>query len=99
MGRSVNHIVLTGGNYHWQPRLKAIASDVETAVLCRSAALKWRSDLEGNEWVVTVADDAPIEEWLAVGQALHGDWGIDAIASFGDIDQEKAAAIAVALGI
>jgi biotin carboxylase len=99
MSRSAKHILITGGNYHWQPRLKAIAGDVETAVLCRRAALQWQSELEGNERVVTVPDDAPVEEWLAVGQVLHGEWRIDAIASFGDMDQDKTAAIAADLGI
>lgn len=49
--------------------------------------------------MVVLNDDCPTEKWLSAARALHTEWAVDAVASFADLDQDRAAAIAAALGL
>ncbi|MGW1847550.1 ATP-grasp domain-containing protein [Streptomyces sp. NPDC001966] len=93
------HILVMDGNWHWQPRLRDISPGAGTAVLCRASDLKWADELRGVTAVVGLADDLPVEHWVAAAQHLHQEWRIDVIASLNDRTQDRTAAVAQALGL
>jgi biotin carboxylase len=68
-------------------------------VICRASVLGWVHQLEENRAVVVLHDDSPLDVWLAAARHLHEEWPIDAIAALAEIDQDKAAAIALDLGV
>ncbi|MGH3567398.1 MAG: ATP-grasp domain-containing protein [Pseudonocardia sp.] len=92
-------VLVMGGNYHWQPRLRAISPSVESAMLCTVSALHWVHELERPHVVVGLDDGLPAEEWVRAASRLHHDWPIDVVASLNDIDQDKAQAVAAGLGL
>ena len=61
--------------------------------------LGWVHQLEENRAVIVLHDDSPLDVWLAAARHLHEEWRIDAIAALAEIDQDKAAAIALDLGV
>lgn len=93
------HVLVVGGGSGLQPRLRRAAEGVTTAVLCRASVLPWVHQLEENQAVVVLNDNAGLEDWLAAARYLHQQQPIDTIASLAEIDQEKAAAIAEDLGL
>jgi biotin carboxylase len=95
----IPRILIIGGGSGLQPRLRRTSPHVSTAVICRASVLGWVHQLEENQAVVVLHDDSPLKAWLAAARHLHEEWPIDAIASLAEIDQDKAAAIALDLGI
>ncbi|GAA2356891.1 argininosuccinate lyase [Catellatospora methionotrophica] len=92
-------VLFVGGGSAQQPRLRRIAQNVSSVVLCRASVLEWVHQLPENEAVVILNDDADLDKWLAAGRYLHRQWPLDAVAALAEIDQDKAAAIAEDLGL
>lgn len=82
-----------------QPQLRRVSTDVETVVLCRMSSLPHVQEKHDNRALVVLNDDCPTERWVRAARALRAEWGIDAVASFADLDQDRAAAIAADLGL
>lgn len=68
-------------------------------MICRASVLSWVHELSENRAVVVLNDDCPVERWLAAARHLHREWPVDAVASFAEIDQDRAAAVAAELGL
>jgi biotin carboxylase len=49
--------------------------------------------------MVVLNDGCPTARWVRAARVIHAEWGIEAVASFADLDQDRAAAIAADLGL
>lgn len=92
-------ILVIGGGSGLQPRLRQAAPEVETAVICRASVLPWVHELPENRAVVVLNDDCSTKSWLAAARQLHREWPFDTVASFAEIDQDRAALVAASLGL
>ncbi len=68
-------------------------------MLCRASALELVHRIGDNQAVVVLGDQAPIRCWVRTAEAVHRDWRVDTVVSFSEIDQDKAAYVADALGL
>ncbi|ANA97714.1 carboxylate--amine ligase [Mycobacteroides chelonae CCUG 47445] len=92
-------LLVVGGGSELQPRLRRIAHNVETAVLCRASVLPWVHELGENRAVIVLNDELPVAQWIDAAKALRELWPFDNVVSFAEIDQDRAAMIAYSLGI
>jgi biotin carboxylase len=95
----VHRVLIVGGGSELQPRLRKIRDDLETVVICRASVLSFVHELGENRAVVVLNDATALEGWVAAAQAVAAQWPVDRVASFAEIDQDRAAAIAAALGL
>ncbi|MEE1752756.1 ATP-grasp domain-containing protein [Streptomyces sp. SP18CS02] len=87
-------ILIVGGGLHFQQLLRDLSPDITTAVLCRAGTLGSVRGVEHHHAVVVLSDDARADDWCAAAKAIDRLWPIDRIASFSEVDQDKAAAVA-----
>ena len=71
---------------------------MQTVVICRASSLPSVHGQDENRAMVVLNDDCPTERWICAARAIGTEWGIEAVASFADLDQDRAAAIAADLG-
>jgi biotin carboxylase len=90
-------VLIVGGGSELQPQLRRIAAGVETVVLCRVSSLPHVHNQHENRMMVVLNDDCPTDVWVRVAHGVQAQWGVDAVASFADRDQDRAAAIAADL--
>jgi len=99
----MTRVLVIGGGSELQPQLREVSAragaPVQTAVLCRASSLPHVHKPHENRTVVMLADDCPTQQWLDAAIALNDQWPVDAVASFADLDQDRAALIAAALGL
>jgi biotin carboxylase len=91
--------LVVGSGSELQPRLRRMAPDVETVVLCRASALGLVHGVEDNRAVIVLRDNAPVSRWVSAARHIHEEWDVQAVVSFSEIDQDKAAHVAAALGL
>jgi biotin carboxylase len=91
-------VLIIGGGSELQPQLRRVSAEVETVVLCRAASLPYVQQPHENRAMVVLGDGCATDRWLSAARAIDAEWGIQAIASFADLDQDRAAAIAADLG-
>lgn len=87
-------ILIVGAGSDLQPRLRAMADDVQTVVMCRSSVLPWVLEPQDNQALLAFTEGTPVERWVSAARYLNDEWSFDKLVSFADLDQEKAAAIA-----
>jgi biotin carboxylase len=92
-------VLVVGGGSELQPRLRQMPGAVATAVICRASSLPNVHEPQDNQAVVILNDACPTRAWVRAARALHEQWPIGAVASFADLDQDRAAAIAADLGL
>jgi biotin carboxylase len=92
-------VLIVGGGSELQPRLRAMPGGVRTAVICRASSLPNVHEPQDNQAVVILNDGRGTGDWLHAARALHARWPIQAVASFADLDQDRAAAIACDLAL
>lgn len=97
--RMRRHILIVGGGSDLQPRLRSTTGGVRTSVICRTSVLPWVYQLEENAAVLALPEDVPVERWVALSRALHAIDPFDGVTSLTETDQDKAAAIAEAIGL
>jgi biotin carboxylase len=97
--RRVVRVLTVGGGSDLQPRLRAMFPRLLTVALCRAGALDRVQQPGENQAVVVLNDNAPLDRWLAAGRHINAEFPIDRIAATGELDQDKAAAIASDLGV
>jgi biotin carboxylase len=97
----MHRLLIVGGGSELQPQLRQVSArigaQVETVVICRSSSLPHVQKPSENRAMVVLNDTCPTKQWLHAARALHAEWRIDTIASFADLDQDRAAAIAADL--
>jgi biotin carboxylase len=94
-------VLVIGGGSELQPRLRRVAArmsaPVETVVMCRASSLPHVQKPSENRAVIVLSDNCPTGQWLRAARALHAEWRIETVASFADLDQDRAAVIAAEL--
>jgi len=93
------HILVVGSGRELPGLLRQTGAGVATSVICRLEFLAKLRDVTGHHRVVAVRQDAPDAEWIALAAAVHALHPITRIATFGERDQDRAAAIGAALRV
>ncbi|WP_144636121.1 ATP-grasp domain-containing protein [Priestia megaterium] len=92
-----NHVLIVGGGSDLMPRLRDVDKRVKTSVICRASVKQFVHKMEDNQAVIVLNDNSDVETWVKHAKSLHSINPIDAVVSFAEIDQDKAAAISEAL--
>lgn len=92
-------VLIVGGGSDLHQRLRRAVAGLRTVVLARASVVQWVYGLAENEAVVLLNDDAGADRWVSAALYLHREWQFTAIASFAEIDQDRAALIAARLGL
>lgn len=90
-------VLVVGGGSELQPQLRRVSPDVSTVVICRASGLRHVHEHHENQALVVLNDDCPTERWVRAARMINAEWRIEAVASFADPDQDRAAAIAADL--
>lgn len=91
------HILVVGGGRDIPGRLRAAGA--QTTFLCRLEVLPSIREVERAAGVHALAHSAPAEAWTELAALLHARRPFTAVASFSELDQDKAALVARALGL
>jgi biotin carboxylase len=94
----MSRVLVVGGGSELQPQLRRVHADVQTVVICRASALRNVHERHENRAMVVLNDDCATESWVRAARLIGAEWGIEAVASFADLDQDRAAVIAADLG-
>jgi biotin carboxylase len=93
------HVLVVGTGRDFPARLRAARPGTETSVIVQLDYIGKVRDPGGNARVIGVRGDAPDAEWIALAQAVHARHPFTRIATFGERDQDRYAAIGEALGL
>jgi biotin carboxylase len=93
------HVLVVGGGMEMPSLLRRLSAGVRTSVACQLAIIPKLRDQTGHERVLGLRADAPDSVWIEAVQSVHRADPITRVASFGERDQDRAAAIAAALGL
>ncbi len=91
------HVLVVGGGREIPGRIRGLGA--RTTTLCRQVVLDSVREPEANVSVHALPDDSPAEWWVELASVLHRRDPFTAVASFSELDQDKAAAVAAALGL
>src|SRR5258708_2512337 len=93
------HVLVVGGGMEMPTLLRPLSTGVRTSVVCQLAIIPKLREQTGHERSLGLRADAPTSAWLEAVHALHRVDPITRVASFGERDQDRAAAIAESLGL
>jgi biotin carboxylase len=96
---SKRHVLIVGGGSDLMPRLRAVSPNIKTSVICRTSVLPFVHKIEDNQAVLVLPDHSPVDLWVQHAKKMHSVHPFDTVTSFAEIDQDKASAIAEALGL
>jgi biotin carboxylase len=93
------HVLVVGGGMEMPTLLRELGDDVRTTVMCQLPILPKLREPGGHQRVLGLRAAAPTAEWLALARAAHATDPFTRLASFGERDQDRAAAIGEDLGL
>lgn len=93
------HVLVVGTGQGYPARILAADDRAAVTVLCREGTQSRVAEPGRLRGVVGVPADAPVEDWIARAAAVHADRPLTRVAAFGELDQDRAAAIGAALGV
>jgi biotin carboxylase len=93
------HVLVVGSGRELPGLVRRAKPAVSTSVICRLEFLAKLRDVTEHARVVAVRHDAPDEEWVRLAAEIHAQQPITRLATFGERDQDRAAAIGAALGV
>ncbi|TQC50917.1 ATP-grasp domain-containing protein [Rhodococcus sp. WS4] len=93
------HVLVVGSGRDLPGRVRAALPGTQTSVICRLEFVAKLRQLPSHTRVIAVRHDAPDEEWIALARAAHAQHPFTRIATFGERDQDRCAAIGEALGL
>ncbi|MFI9381709.1 ATP-grasp domain-containing protein [Kutzneria sp. NPDC052558] len=93
------HVLVVGGGMEIPGLLRAHRPGVRTSVLCQLALLPRLWEPAGHQRVVALGPDCPDQEWIDAAALIHAADPVTRIATLGERDQDRAAAVGVALGL
>ncbi|TKI60055.1 ATP-grasp domain-containing protein [Lysinibacillus mangiferihumi] len=93
------HVLIIGGGSDLVPMLRNVDKNIRTSVFCRPSILNFVYEIEKNNTVLIIKEEASIQEWIEYARSLHKVDPFDSVVSFAEIDQDKAAAISESLGL
>jgi biotin carboxylase len=91
------HVLVVGGGREIPGRLRERGARV--TFLCRLGVVESIIDPRAAAGIHGLPPAAPTADWVALARFLHQRDGFTAVASFSEKDQDKAAEVAVALGL
>ncbi|MDV7267582.1 carboxylate--amine ligase, partial [Rhodococcus oxybenzonivorans] len=92
------HVLVVGSGRDLPSRVRSALPGTQTSVICRLDFVAKLRQLTEHARVIAVRHDAPDEEWIALARAAHARHPFTRIATFGERDQDRCAAIGEALG-
>jgi biotin carboxylase len=95
----MRRILLVGGGRHLQSELRRLHPELTTVVLCRASGVGLVPELGANDFVGVLPDGASVETWVQAARAVRSTWPFERVTALAEIDQDKAAAVASALGL
>ncbi|PBC47858.1 carboxylate--amine ligase [Rhodococcus sp. ACS1] len=93
------HVLVVGSGRDLPGRVRDALPGTQTSVICRLEFVAKLRRLTEHARVIAVRHDAPDEEWIALAAAAHAQHPFTRIATFGERDQDRCAAIGEALGL
>jgi len=93
------HVLVVGTGRDFPARLRAVRPGTETSVMVHLDYIGKVRAPGDNARVIGVRGDAPDEEWIALAAAVHARHPFTRIATYGERDQDRYAAIGEALGL
>ena len=93
------HVLVVGSGRDLPARVRRALPGTETSVICRLEFVAKLREVTEHTRVIAVRHDAPPGEWVALARAAHELHPFTRIATFGETDQDRCAAIGEALGI
>lgn len=94
------HVLIVGGGREIPGLIREVGGpEVTTTILCRMDLLPKIRKPGQHDRVLALRNDAPIDEWVALAAAVHTRTPFTRVGTFGERDQDRAAAVAAALGL
>lgn len=93
------HVLVVGGGLELPGMLRAHRPGVRTSVICQLSLLATLREVSAHQRVLSLRPDAPDTAWVDLARAVHAADPFTRLATFGERDQGRAAAIGVALGL
>ncbi|MDH6574586.1 ATP-grasp domain-containing protein [Kitasatospora sp. MAP5-34] len=94
------HVLVVGDAKEIPGLMRSIGgAETRTSVICRLTVVSGLRDVAEHQRVVGVAPEAGTAEWVELALAVHRADPVTAVGTFGERDQDRAAAIAAALGL
>ncbi|MFJ5832325.1 ATP-grasp domain-containing protein [Streptomyces sp. NPDC093089] len=94
------HVLIVGGGREIPGLIRdAGGPDVVTTILCRMDFVPKIRKPGQHDRVLALRSDAPDAEWIALAAAVHERQPFTRVGTFGERDQDRAAAVAAALGL
>ncbi|MBP2390299.1 ATP-grasp domain-containing protein [Aeromicrobium fastidiosum] len=93
------HLLIISGGRDLPDRARALWPGLRTSVICRPEVLPRVRSKDQVTRLLSIREDAPVEEWLAAARFIHAVDPIDRIANYSEKDTEHTAAIAEDLGL
>jgi biotin carboxylase len=93
------HVLVVGAGQHFPALIAAADPLAAHTVLCRQEMLDRVRDPAAARQVIGLPAGAGVEEWIAAAAAVHAVTPLTRVAAFGELDQDRAAAIGQALGV
>ena len=93
------HVLIVGTGRDFPARVRAACPAAVTTVMCRVEYVHKLRDAHENARVIAVRERASDEEWIALAATVHARHPFTRIATVGERDQDRCAAIGAALGL
>ena len=93
------HVLVVGSGRDLPTRVRNALPGTRTSVICRLEYVAKLRELTEHSRVIAVRHDAPEAEWIELAAVVHARHPFTRIATFGERDQDRCAAIGKALGI
>ncbi|MGV9251407.1 ATP-grasp domain-containing protein [Streptomyces sp. NPDC003697] len=93
------HVLVVGTGRNHPALLRGIRPGVSTTTICQVEYVRNVREPAGHLRIIAVRGDADDQEWIAMASAVHAIHPFTRIATFGERDQDRYAAIGEALGL
>jgi biotin carboxylase len=94
------HVLIVGGGREIPGLIREVGGPgTATTILCRMDFVPKIRKPGQHDRVLALRSDAPDEEWIALAAAVHARHPFTRVGTFGERDQDRAAAVAAALGL
>ncbi|MFG2836344.1 ATP-grasp domain-containing protein [Streptomyces zaomyceticus] len=93
------HLLCVGGSREFPAVLRELSPDVRLSALCGTGLVSRLKSLGEHRRVIALGPDAPVGEWIEHARALHRVDPVTRVVAFGEWEQDRAAAVAAALGL
>ena len=92
-------VLVVGGGGGLPRRLRLARPGLRTSALCSSVTLPRMKAPGEHQAVLALGDEATTDDWISAARYLDTAGRFDALACFGERDQDRAASVADALGV